>query len=223
MGKLIVIEGLDGSGKATQTELLCRRLTRENIKNHKITFPDYEHDSSVLVRMYLGGQLGQADEVGAYAASSFYAMDRYVSYRQRWGGLYNDGVLISDRYTTSNAVHQTSKLPPEQWDEYLDWLEDYEYNRLMLPRPDMVVFLSVPIEISRELIMERYDGKGEKKDIHEADEEYLQRCYKAAEYVTKRFGWQVVNCCPDGQLLSKENISNIVWQMTQSVLKGETK
>ncbi len=221
MGKLIVIEGLDGSGKATQTALLCRRLTEAGVANHKITFPNYQHDSSVLVRMYLAGELGSVDQVSAYAASSFYAMDRYVSFKQNWGRLYDEGILISDRYTTSNAVHQTAKLQQNQWEEYLSWLEDYEYNRLGLPRPDRVIYLSVPIEVSSRLLSARYNGDEKKKDIHEADLEYLQRCDSAAKYVANRFGWTVLDCCPHGELLPIDDIANLVFAAAQSALKGE--
>ena len=139
-GKLIVLEGLDGSGKATQAKLLAEHLAAQGVPVQKITFPDYASDSSALVKMYLAGQFGQhPDDVNAYAASSFYAVDRYASYKTSWGSFYEQGgVIIADRYTTSNAVHQCSKLPPEQWDDFLCWAFDYEYRLLGLPAPDAV-------------------------------------------------------------------------------------
>ena len=131
-GRLIVLEGLDGSGKATQAGLLYEALCGRGEQAMKITFPNYESDSSALVKMYLGGAFGQdVNDVNAYAASSFYSVDRYASYKTLWGCFYHDGgTVIADRYTTSNAVHQCSKLPREEWDAYLAWLFDFEYRKL---------------------------------------------------------------------------------------------
>ena len=139
-GRLLVIEGLDGSGKATQAKLLASHLAESGRKVMEITFPDYESDSSALVKMYLSGQFGdKPDDVNPYAASSFYAVDRYASYKTKWGSFYEaGGIVIADRYTTSNAVHQCSKLPPEQWNDFLRWAFDYEYRLLGLPAPDAV-------------------------------------------------------------------------------------
>ena len=144
-GRLLVIEGLDGSGKATQAKLLASHLAESGRRVMEITFPDYESDSSALVKMYLSGQFGdKPDDVNPYAASSFYAVDRYASYKTKWGSFYEaGGIVIADRYTTSNAVHQCSKLPPEQWDDFLRWAFDYEYRLLGLPAPDAVVYLQV--------------------------------------------------------------------------------
>ena len=139
-GRLLVIEGLDGSGKATQAKLLAAHLAESGRRVMEITFPDYESDSSALVKMYLSGRFGdKPDDVNPYAASSFYAVDRYASYKTKWGSFYEaGGIVIADRYTTSNAVHQCSKLPPEQWDDFLRWAFDYEYRLLGLPAPDAV-------------------------------------------------------------------------------------
>ncbi len=144
-GKLIVIEGLDGSGKATQARALAEALQAQGKNVMQITFPDYASDSSALVRMYLGGQFGShPDDVNAYAASAFYSVDRFASYKMKWGEFYREGgIVIADRYTTSNAVHQCSKLPPEQWQEFLDWLFDFEYNKIGIPAPDRVIYLEV--------------------------------------------------------------------------------
>ena len=138
--RLIAIEGLDGSGKATQTELLVETLKQKGILARKVSFPDYESDSSALVKMYLSGQFGvEPFSVNAFAASSFFAVDRFASYKKEWGSDYEHGVIVADRYTTSNAIHQCSKLPRDQWDSFLDWLFDYEYKKLGLPAPSTVV------------------------------------------------------------------------------------
>ena len=139
-GRLLVLEGLDGSGKATQAKLLAAHLAGSGRRVMEITFPDYESDSSALVKMYLSGQFGsRPDDVNPYAASSFYAVDRYASYKTKWGSFYEaGGIVIADRYTTSNAVHQCSKLPPDQWDGFLRWAFEYEYQLLGLPAPDAV-------------------------------------------------------------------------------------
>ena len=156
-GKLIVLEGLDGSGKATQAKLLAEHLAAQGVPVQKITFPDYASDSSALVKMYLSGEFGQRpDDVNAYAASTFYAVDRFASYKTRWGNVYRqNGLIISDRYTTSNAVHQCSKLPPMHWDGFLEWLFEFEYKKLGLPAPDAVVYLAVDPDVSQRLIAQR--------------------------------------------------------------------
>lgn len=196
MGKMIIFEGLDGSGKGTQAELMAKTLRARGTDLRKITFPNYESESSALVRMYLGGQFGsKPDEVNAYAASTFYSVDRYAGYKTDWGGYYNGGGLIlSDRYTTSNAVHQCSKLPPEQWDDFLDWLFDFEYHKIGIPEPDAVVYLAVDPEVSQKLMTARYQGDESKKDIQEKDTEYMARSRKAAEYCARKLGWRRIEC-----------------------------
>ena len=168
--RLIVIEGLDGSGKATQAKLLAENLAQQNLRVREVSFPDYASESSALVKMYLAGAFGtHPDDVNAYAASSFYAVDRYASFKHDWQGDYEAGLVIADRYTTSNAIHQCSKLPMEQWDAYLDWLFDFEYEKLGIPSPDLVVYLKVDPDVSQKLLSKRYDGHMEKEDIHEKD------------------------------------------------------
>lgn len=207
-GKLIVIEGLDGSGKATQAELLYETLRGSGIPVKKVSFPDYESASSSLVKMYLKGEFGaRPDDVNAYAASSFYAVDRYASYRKNWKAFLDDGgTVVADRYTTSNAVHQRSKLPKERWDEYLSWLFDYEYRLLGIPEPLLTLYLRVDPEVSQQLMRGRYQGDEQKKDIHERDLEYLRRSQEAADYCVDALGWHVVECCRDGSMRSVEEI-----------------
>ena len=207
-GRLLVIEGLDGSGKATQAKLLASHLAESGCKVMEITFPDYESDSSALVKMYLSGQFGdKPDDVNAYAASSFYAVDRFASYKTDWGEFYREGGLVlSDRYTTSNAVHQCSKLPPMHWDGFLNWLFDFEYKKFGIPAPDAVIYLAVDPEVSQRLITERYHGDESKKDVHEKDTEYLARSRCAAEYCAAHLGWAVVHCTSGDNMRSIEDI-----------------
>lgn len=209
MGKLIVIEGLDGCGKSTQLALLPEALRAKGIDCKSVSFPDYESDSSALVKMYLAGQFGKKPgDVNAYAASVFYSVDRYASYKKNWGEYYhNGGVIVSGRYTTSNAVHQTSKLPEEDWVPFLDWLYDLEYEKIAIPKPDKVIFLDMPIEVSQKLLSVRYEGDSNKKDIHEADTEYLEKCRKAAKFTAEYSGWSVIDCSKDGEVRSIEDIA----------------
>lgn len=211
---LIVIEGLDGSGKSTQVELLKNRLINDGLKLKQIKLPDYEDESSTLVRMYLKGDFGKkADDVNIYAASSFYAVDRFASYKRHWKDDYLSGtVILADRYTTSNAVHQTVKLPENEWDEYLSWLTDYEYNKMGIPAPTAVIFLDMPVEISQKLMSQRYGGNEEKKDIHEADVEYLKKCHKAALFAAEKFGWSVIKCSDGEKPLPIEEIGENIYQ-----------
>ncbi len=214
MGRLIVIEGLDGSGKATQAKLLAKTLKEEGKPVQEVSFPDYASESSALVKMYLAGQFGtHPDDVNAYAASSFYAVDRYASYKKDWQETYRNGIIIADRYTTSNAIHQCSKLPKEQWDTFLDWLFDYEYNLLGIPAPDLVVYLKVDPCLSQQLMTGRYQGHEEKKDIHEKDLEYLNRCRAAAEYCADRLGWKTVECEKGRQMRTIEEIQADIIQL----------
>ncbi len=196
MGKLIVLDGLDGCGKSTQFAMLSQRLEQQGYAVKAISFPDYDEPSSTLVQMYLHGEFGSdPSSVSAYAASSFYAVDRYASYRRFWESDYQNGsVILAARYVSSNAIHQMSKLPPEEWDGFLEWLSDYEYEKLGLPRPDAVLFLDMHPDVSQRLLSNRYHGDEEKKDIHEADVAYLLQCRKSALYAAKVEGWQVIPC-----------------------------
>lgn len=208
MQKLIIIEGLDGSGKSTQTQLLEDALKKDNIEYRKIKLPDYDSPSSTLVKMYLGGEFGKsADSVNAYAASAFYATDRYSSYMLDWKKDYLSGkVIIADRYATSNSIYQMEKLPLEQWDSYLEWSADFEYEKLGIPKPDLVIFLDMPIEVSQKLMTSRYCGDENKKDVHEANVEFLKKCRKAALYTAEKQGWTVIQCSDGEKPYSIEEI-----------------
>lgn len=208
-GKFFVIEGTDGAGKATQAQLLCNALETEGRPIMKRSFPCYGTPACAPVEMYLKGAFGpKPEDVNAYTASLFYAVDRFASYRTGWGQFLKDGgIIVADRYTTSNAVHQCSKLPSEQWDEYLDWLFDLEYGKLGLPAPDKVLFLSMPVEVSERLMNGRYHGNEDKKDIHEKDVAFLQRSRAAGEYCCGRFGWNRIECARNGAPRSIEDIA----------------
>lgn len=220
MGKLIVIEGLDGSGKSTQIELIKKYFDDKGIDFKQIKLPDYDDPSSTLVRMYLNGDFGdKPGDVNAFAASSFYAVDRYASFKRHWKNEYdNDFVILADRYTTSNCVHQCSKLPEAEWDSYIDWLYNFEYNQLNIPKPDLVVFLDMDPKISQKLMSSRYEGDENKKDIHEKDTEYLQKCRKAAFYSAEKLGWKVIKCYEQDKPLEITAIAKIIEKHINEVL-----
>ena len=220
MGKLIVIEGLDGCGKSTQLELLPQNLLKNGIESRSVSFPDYDSNSSALVKMYLGGEFGKKPgDVNAYAASLFYAVDRFASYKTNWGDYYNqNGVIVSGRYTTSNAVHQTSKMDESEWQGFLDWLYDLEYNKVGIPKPDKVIFLDMPIEVSQKLLSGRYNGDEGKKDIHESDTAYLDKCRKAAMFTAKYSGWTIIPCAKDGEPRTIEDIAKDILEETLKVI-----
>lgn len=207
-GRLIVIEGLDGSGKGTQAALLTKTLLSRGRNVRKISFPDYQSDSSALVKMYLAGEFGtDPGDVNAYAASTFFAVDRFASFRKDWGPFYRDGgIVIADRYTTSNAVHQCCKLPRSEWDAYLNWLFDFEFRLMGIPAPDAVIYLQVDVAESQKLMSERYDGNEAKKDIHEANTDYLLHSQAAAEYCADTLGWKRIQCYQSGKMRSVEDI-----------------
>lgn len=212
MGKLIIIEGLDGCGKSTQTALLEKYFQNENINYKKIKLPDYESKSSTLVKMYLGGEFGEnADDVNAYAAGAFYAVDRFASYKLDWGKNYEAGTLIlADRYATSNSIYQMEKIDEAKWDEYLDWSADFEYNKIGIPKPDLVIFLDMPVEVSQKLMTSRYNGDEGKKDVHEANVEFLNNCRKSALYTAKKQGWAVIPCSDGENPLPIDEIHNTI-------------
>lgn len=221
-GTLIVLEGLDGSGKATQAQMLFEHLSKQGLSVQKITFPDYDSPSSALVRMYLSGEFGtDPDAVNAYAASSFYAVDRFASYKKHWERFFQEGgIIVADRYTSSNAVHQCSKLDQSEWDGFLDWLLQYEHHLLGIPAPDLVFYLSVDPQVSQELMRQRYKGDESRKDIHERNLNYLNRSRAAAEYCAGKLEWRRVECAEHGAMRSRESISAEIVAMVDEFLKN---
>lgn len=219
-GKLVVLEGLDGSGKSTQIDCLMRRMSESGRECRRIKLPDYEDPSSTLVKMYLNGEFGaQAEDVNAYAASLFYAVDRYASYQRHWGQDYRDGKLIlADRYATSNAVHQMGKLPASEWKAFLEWIEDLEYVKNGIPRPDLVFYLDMPVEISQQLMTQRYDGDDVRKDVHECNVEYLNQCRATASFAARHWGWRVIRCANGGKPRTIEEISDEIFSAVSKEL-----
>ena len=214
MGKLIVLEGTDGSGKSTQFQRLTSRLEGEGRAFQKLVFPQYSEPSSALIRMYLGGEFGEKpSDVNAYAASAFYSVDRFASYRKVWGQWYaQGGLVISDRYTTSNAVHQASKEPPEKQSAFLKWLYDFEYDKLGLPRPDLVIYLDVPTDFTEKMMRSREANTNTQADIHEQDLEYLATCRRTGRAAAEYYGWTVIQCVRNGQMRSIEEIHEEIYR-----------
>lgn len=222
MGKLIVLEGTDGSGKSTQFRLLTQRLAEEGKKFRKLVFPQYQEESSALIRMYLSGEFGsRPEDVNGYAASAFYAVDRYASYKKIWQQDYeNGGLILSDRYTTSNAVHQGSKVEPSQRRAFFAWLEDFEFVRLGLPRPDLVLYLDVPTELSERMMRRREHDTNTHADIHEQDLAYLRFCRQTGKEAAAAYGWYVVNCADGEKMRSIEDIHEEIYSLVHACLEG---
>ena len=221
MGKLIVIEGTDGSGKSTQFKLLTDRLETENVIFQKLVFPQYSEPSSALIKMYLGGEFGlNPTDVNAYAASSFYAVDRYASYKKVWGKWYEEGgLVVSDRYTTSNAVHQASKETGEKQKAFLKWLYDFEYVQLGLPSPDLVIYLDVPTDFTEAMMRRREADTNTHADIHEQDMQYLATCRRTGRSAAEYYNWTVIQCVKDGIMRSIEDIHEEIYRHVAACLE----
>lgn len=208
-GKFIVIEGLDGSGKATQTEILRKKLVSEGKTVRKLTFPDYDNESSALVKMYLGGEFGSnPDDVNAYSASAFYTVDRIASYLKFWKEDYEKlDYILADRYSTSNIIYQMSKLNKSEWDSFIEFQEDFEYNKIKVPKPDLIIYLDVEPDVSQRLLSTRYSGDESKKDLHEKNISFLLECRTSALYAVEKLGWEKISCTRGGEMRTVEDIS----------------
>ena len=220
-GKLIVIEAGDGCGKATQTARLYDRLLAENYPVRQVTFPDYNSPSSALIKMYLQGQFGTSpDAVNAYAASAFFAVDRYASFKTAWGDWYkNGGIVLADRYTTSNMVHQAVNIHDDvERNNFLDWVWDLEFVKFGLPVPDMVLFLDVPPARSSALLAQRQSKDSAGQDIHEQDSAYLQQCYESYCLVAERYNWQRINCMNGASLKTIEEIHDDIYRVLYPII-----
>lgn len=216
---LLVLEGLDGSGKATQAQSLYLSLKRIKKYVHKVSFPNYESKSSDLIRTYLNSNLSKNEKKeNIYAISSLFAFDRYLSYVNSWKEFYKAGnLIIADRYSTSNAVYQLSNIEKDKWDDYLNWLEDYEYCKLELPKPKLVIYLDMPVNISQKLMLKRYNGDESRKDLYEKDVERLKRCREAAMYVSKKYNWKIIDCVDEitGKIKSVSEIHEIIFNLVE--------
>ena len=220
-GKLIVLEGIDGSGKSAQYRRLCARFDEMGMAYHHIVFPRYDQESSALIRMYLNGAFGaHPSDVNAYAASTFFAVDRYASYRTDWGEIYeNGGLILSDRYTTSNAIHQGSKLPEAELPAFFDWLYDLEYGKLGLPKPDLVIYLDVDLETSLARMKQRQEKNSTKADIHEKDVDYLRRCLHTADMAAEYYGWKRIPFLKDGAERDVDEKNDEIYDLILSYMK----
>ena len=223
MGILIAIDGVDASGKQTQTQLLKKRLIEDGKDIKAVSFPAYDNPSSTLVKMYLDGDFGEKpSDVNAYATSTFFAADRFATYRTDWGKDYNSGtIILADRYVSSNLIHQASKIDNStEKDKFLTWLDDLEHNIYGLPRPDVTIFLDMPPEYGAMLMKDRANKSNgtDKKDIHESDFSYLETSYNNAVYVAERFNWKRVSCVKDGEIRSVEDIHNDIYSIIKEIL-----
>lgn len=219
-GTLIVLEGIDGSGKETQASLLEKKLKEKGREVMHISFPDYESPSSALVKMYLKGDFGKnPEDVNPYAASLFYAVDRFASYRMKWKDFYQKGgIIIADRYTTSNMVHQMTKYEDKkERKDFLSWLEKTEYEELELPVPDLVILLDIPLGVSENLVKERA-RQGGSMDIHEQHLDYLRKCHDAYQELVSLYGWKRIPCTEEGKLRTIEDIGKDVEKAAAEVM-----
>ena len=221
-GRLIVLEGIDGSGKSSQYRRICARMEKDGIDYNHIVFPRYDKESSALIRMYLSGQFGtHPDDVNAYAASTFYAVDRFASFREDWGKIYNNGgLIISDRYTTSNAVHQGSKLSDEELPAFFRWLSDLEYVKMGLPKPDLVIYLDVDLETSLARMKRRQEKNSTKADIHEKDVDYLRRCLHTADMAAEYYGWKRIPFLKDGAERDMDEKNDEIYNLILSYIQS---
>ncbi len=219
-GKLIVLEGIDGSGKSTQFKLLTDRLEKEGVSFRKVVFPRYGDSSSALLKSYLAGEFGKnPGDVSAYAASTFFFVDRYASFKTDWGEFYNSGgVIICDRYTTSNAIHQGAKIPREQLGDFLDWLYDFEFRLMELPRPDLVLYLDIDLDTSLSQMRSRQEKTNTAGDIHETNADYLAACLAAGNEAADRLEWVRISCLRDGVMRPVSEIGEDIYKAVKGVL-----
>lgn len=215
-GKLIVLEGIDGSGKSTQFKLLTERLEQEGLPFRKLVFPRYSESSSALLKSYLSGEFGKnPSDVNAYAASTFFFVDRFASYKTDWGEFYGSGgTIICDRYTTSNAIHQGAKLPETELYAFLDWLYDFEFRLMELPKPDVVLYMDIDLITCMNQMRLRQEKTNTKGDIHETNEEYLRACLSTGKAAAEHLCWQKIRCLENGAM---RNISDIHEDIYNSV------
>lgn len=220
-GKLIVLEGIDGSGKSTQFRLLTERLEREGVPFRHVTFPRYSESSSALLRSYLGGEFGsRPEDVSAYAASTFFFVDRFASYKTDWGKYYeNGGLILCDRYTTSNAIHQGAKLPYDEQTTFFDWLYDFEFRLMELPAPDVVLYMDINLDTCMKQMRLRQQKTNTIGDIHEVNPDYLAACLKTGSAAADKLGWQKIACISGGSMRSIDSLHEEIYSIVEGVIK----
>ncbi len=223
MGRLIAIDGVDASGKQTHTSMLYEKLVADGYNVRKISFPAYDSPSSELVKMYLSGEFGdKPEDVNAYAASSFFAADRFSSYRTDWKEFYasEDSIIIADRYTSSNMIHQASKIDDiEEKNKFLDWLFELEFDIYEIPKPDLTFFLDMPVQYAKKLMEDRENkfDNAQSKDIHERNKEYLEKSYDNACYIANKYSWEHILCVDNGKIRSIEDINNEMYDIVKKM------
>ncbi len=219
MGKLIVIEGVsDGVGKTTQVKELYNKLIKDGKEVVYHHFPSYGEGSAFLIEAYLRGDLGKREDIGAYAVSSFYALDRFYIYNNKLKkALDEEKIVLLDRYTTSNLIYQGTMVPDDEKDEFLEYISDYEYNKLGLRKPDLVIFLKLDKESNNKLRKKR-DYEGIEGDINEKDEDFLDKVYNNSLYVANKYNFKIIECNKDGKLRSIEDISSEIYSKVISIL-----
>ncbi|MCL6087697.1 MAG: deoxynucleoside kinase [Actinobacteria bacterium] len=227
-GILIVIEGIDSSGKETQVKMVFEQLLKKNLKVMKLEFPDYKSDSSALIKMYLNGKFGEDPiTVNPYAASLFFASDRFASYKTSWESFYNSsGIIIADRYVSSNMIYQAAKIKDDiERQKFMEWIYDLEFNKLNLPKPDIVIFLSMPVQFCLKLNSKRLNKiTGLKdKDIHEKNIKYLKKTYDVAIKAARKYQWNIVNCIKNDFIKPIEEINKEILEIIEKKLNGELK
>lgn len=223
-GKLIVIEGTDGSGKATQTALLCEKLAKEGVELRKLSFPRYGNPSAKLVEMYLHGEFGEdPNAISPYETSKFYAIDRYISYHDDWGKFYESGgIIVTDRYTTANAVHQSAKMDKGERDQFFGWLHDLEHVKMGIPAPDLVLYLDMPLDVTVKLMRAREEKTNTKADIHEKDVNHLVKSKEGALDAAKFYGWKIISCAENGEPRSLDAIHEDIYAEVSILLNKES-
>lgn len=218
-GRLIVLEGLDGCGKSTQLNRVSEYLEKSGIPHRVVSFPNYNSPSGQVITDYLAGKIPCDGEAGAYAASSFYASDRYISWSTEWNHNYERGeVIVCGRYTTSNAIYQMTKLSADKRGDFLNWLYDFEYCKLGLPKPDLVLYLDMPLEVSQKLLSNRYEGDESMKDIHESNLAFMRSCSESARFAAQQGGWEIVPCAENGEPKPIESITEDIISRIGAVL-----
>lgn len=223
MGKLFVIDGTDGSGKQTQLEKLKERFDTEGIDYKSVSFPNYESESSALVKIYLNGELAEdPKEISPYIASTFYAADRYITFKKEYEKYYKSGgIILADRYTTSNMVHQAGKIKDDkEREKFLNWLWDFEFNLYGLPVPTEVFFLNMPTKYALELMENRKNKitQEEKKDIHERNPQHMIDAYNEACKLSKKYNWKEIQCVRDEKIRTIEDIHEEIYQEIKKYL-----